>query len=393
MPAPAPAAQADKPNKFQSMWADMRKVADRSRKGGEKQDAPEDAVYGAQGGQAAPVQDDARVGANEQETQETIDAVGGQAPALGVREALEGLELLMMDTEGTELTDDDIQALTAPLEEAVQAPTEEDAEPVLRAQPQPPAQPGEQVQRASGEAPPVKEQEAGTQKARMEDAPAQSAEKAEGTSGMDDRMRAALLRAAKGQKGEDAPADTPFQPSAEQGAHISQRVQHGAADIAPVEGEAQAAPLTEIEFADNLNRIIEGISANSVEGGQEFDVQLKPEFLGKLSLKLIMDGDGLRAQIKAGDLSIRNMIHAQLPALEAALKERGVNVQQIEVAYEAAAFDFNHRQREGSQNEYAGPNNAIRYAAGLEPVGYDAVLEQVGELGYLHETSSVEFQA
>ena len=52
--------------------------------------------------------------------------------------------------------------------------------------------------------------------------------------------------------------------------------------------------------------------------------QLKPEYLGKLSIKLMMDNDGIKAHIKASDASVKGLIMDQLPALQEALKEKGL---------------------------------------------------------------------
>lgn len=140
---------------------------------------------------------------------------------------------------------------------------------------------------------------------------------------------------------------------------------------------------------DNMERIIQKMSVSFKEGKQQFEVALKPEYLGKLSIKLMMDNDGIKAHIKAADTSLKGMITDQLPALQEALKERGLTVTQIEVSYERPAFENQQSHHQHWQNN----NNqkSARYAIpDLGGITYEMMSDVPELLAYY---SSVEFQA
>jgi flagellar hook-length control protein FliK len=138
-----------------------------------------------------------------------------------------------------------------------------------------------------------------------------------------------------------------------------------------------------------MERIIQKMTASVQEGKQQFEIALKPEYLGKLSIKLEMDNDGIKAHIKASDTSVKGMIADQLPALQEALKEKGITVTHIEVTYERPAFDSQQSHQQNWQNNSG--KKAIRYAiADLGGIAYQT-MPDASEL--FIRNSSVEFQA
>lgn len=155
---------------------------------------------------------------------------------------------------------------------------------------------------------------------------------------------------------------------------------------------SSATFVKETDMADNISRIVESISARFAEDAQEFTVSLKPEHLGKLSIKLIMDSDGLRAQIKAADSSVSGLIRSELNTLSDSLKDKGIPVTQIDVSYDTAAFLTDARQ--GNSGQYPGSSSKNRRTYtlnGTEPYGALPALTDSQQL--LIQGSSIEFQA
>lgn len=154
-----------------------------------------------------------------------------------------------------------------------------------------------------------------------------------------------------------------------------------------------AAPVKEADMADNITRIVESISAQSSADAQEFTVSLKPEHLGKLSIKLVMDSDGLRAQIKAADSSVSGLIRSELNTLSDLLKDKGIQVTQIDVSYDTAAFmtDARHGNSNGQYQESPSKNRRTYTFNGAEPYGAVPTLTDAQQL--LIQGSSIEFQA
>lgn len=159
------------------------------------------------------------------------------------------------------------------------------------------------------------------------------------------------------------------------------------------EAAASQQPVSAGDMAENVSRLVQSIQANAVDGKQEFMVQLKPEFLGRLSIKLVMDHDGIRAQIKASDMTSKNLIQNGLPALEETLKERGIDVKQIEIAYEPPKFDFN--QQQNTQNGwYFSQEKQNRYPIlAMEQDNFTGFFEMADAIDQYTQNSSMEFRA
>lgn len=158
---------------------------------------------------------------------------------------------------------------------------------------------------------------------------------------------------------------------------------------------AVAAETTDTSLAsrstltENLDGIVERISTRSTEGKQEFEVELKPESLGKLSVKLVLDGDGMKAYIKTDNSSTKSLLQNEVAVLEQMLKDKGIDVSQISVTHEAVSLGFTAQQQGKSQYEGAHSNKRT-VLEGLE--SYDSVMG-ASALELLPSNSSVEFMA
>ncbi len=162
-----------------------------------------------------------------------------------------------------------------------------------------------------------------------------------------------------------------------------------------VENASAEADKVAEAMEDNVANIAEKITASQINGKKEFDVTLKPDFLGKLSVKLIMEEDGIRAQIKAADQYVKGIITDQLPGLSEQLRQKGVNMTNIEVVYENPDFS----SFEGQLNQHSNMSgNSFKgsksyYADNLEAidtVAYEAALDYAD---LTMKNSSVEFTA
>ncbi len=168
----------------------------------------------------------------------------------------------------------------------------------------------------------------------------------------------------------------------------------------PLSTDTQAAAFadglkgTPKETQENIVRIIDKIQASADQGKQEFTVQLKPEYLGRLSIKLVMNSDGISAHIKTADLGAHGLISDQLNTLQQALKDKGINLVNMDVKYDAAAFDMSGFQQERQNWDWSGNKKSIRYAFSSDlPVGslsYEAMTDDQRLTAYNH---SVEFKA
>jgi flagellar hook-length control protein FliK len=215
---------------------------------------------------------------------------------------------------------------------------------------------------------------------------------------LQDALRQLNRDASDNSGGNDKQAMTEIMPRSAQSKNAQHFVPFVAAEKNPAlamdteQTVTSAAFVKETDMADNISRIVENISARFAEDAQEFTVSLKPEHLGKLSIKLIMDSDGLRAQIKAADSSVSGLIRSELNTLSDLLKDKGIPVTQIDVSYDTAAFLTDARQ--GNSGQYPGSSSKNRRTYtlnGTEPYGTVPTLTDSQQL--MIQGSSIEFQA
>ena len=162
-------------------------------------------------------------------------------------------------------------------------------------------------------------------------------------------------------------------------------VDPGAVDVAP----------TQADMAQNISSIVEEMSFRADQEIQEFSVSLKPAHLGELSIRLTKSSDGLLAQIKAADASTKGLIQNEVAALTAQLKDKGIEIRQIEVVYEAPAFTTDMRQNEGRRDtSSSSPHKSRLYRIGAAQESYGAAVDSTAiTASPLLMDSSVEYQA
>ena len=162
-----------------------------------------------------------------------------------------------------------------------------------------------------------------------------------------------------------AQTEKPAQP----GGHTALKTQGVRTDQSPPES-----------VKENVLRIVDNVSAKASEGRYQFDVQLKPEFLGKVSIRLTLEKSGLKVHIKAGDDSVKAMLADQASPLQSLLKEKGVAVTGIEVtsdgsapaSYDGQAYRRNESGRDPGAVPYYEPAapEEEQFGAAMERYGY-----------------------
>lgn len=164
-------------------------------------------------------------------------------------------------------------------------------------------------------------------------------------------------------------------------------------ETAPKQDMEPVVPSTQ-DMEENIAKIVDKVSSTLLEGKQEFDVKLKPDFLGKLSIKLTIDDSGIKAHIKAGDLSVKGLIADQLPTLTESLKEKGVNMTNIEVVYDNPSFNKGDGQFQRQNPQQGSRRKNSRYLfggdKGIESITY-GLMTDLPDVSV--RNSSVEYSA
>lgn len=222
--------------------------------------------------------------------------------------------------------------------------------------------------------------------------------KDEGVEG--DKLLSLLQQAKKAAKGEQTGEESSLNDETENAdfAAVVNETKETATrqSVNELEGAGNEGNVNKTDMQENIANLIESIEARIAEDTQEYQLALKPAHLGKLTVKLIMSDDGIKAEIKTAEMAAKGLIENELFALEEALKTRGIEIKQIDVAYEASAFEFNTQQDANTSAEQFlnGRQNRLTVLPIIqEPESYTNYFEAQGTAALYSDVSSVEFRA
>ena len=111
-----------------------------------------------------------------------------------------------------------------------------------------------------------------------------------------------------------------------------------------------------------MKQITDYMRSNVSEGVSELEMQLHPESLGNLHVKLTAKEGMVTAQFTAQNEAVKNVLEGQMIQLKETFKEQGVTVENIEVEVQTNGFEHslsqNGGQQTGSDEKQAGrPRN------------------------------------
>lgn len=171
-------------------------------------------------------------------------------------------------------------------------------------------------------------------------------------------------------------------------------VQKGLAEAEKGVDIAKETQVSSSFVKDNVARIVDKMTAQAENGRHEFDIQLKPDYLGKLNIKLTMENGEMKMLIKTEELAVKGMFAEQLPSMQDALKEKGIVISNIDVVYDDQSFlngqQQAFKQREGNSGNQRKWKSSQIVNAAADSIFYGAAMDtpQLGISG-----SSMEFHA
>ncbi len=111
---------------------------------------------------------------------------------------------------------------------------------------------------------------------------------------------------------------------------------------------------------ESVLKIVDRVKTGALEGKYDFDIDLKPDFMGKVSIKLTMEDGNIKVQIKAEEASVKAMLLDQSSNLHYMLKEKGIPVTTVDIAssntmsgHESAGESAGQYERRNSQGSVA----------------------------------------
>ncbi|NLO48643.1 MAG: flagellar hook-length control protein FliK [Clostridiales bacterium] len=146
---------------------------------------------------------------------------------------------------------------------------------------------------------------------------------------------------------------------------------------------------------ENLfDTMVKEIELFKTDESNQMIIQLKPEFLGKVTISLSIEGQGLHVKIRTEDPGIKSLIGGQISQLAQSLADKGIRVSDIDVAYNGI---LNQNSEQPQERQEPRKQNETRYRRAAGGISTQALLfmptdeMDVSVLDMM--LSSVEFRA
>ena len=95
--------------------------------------------------------------------------------------------------------------------------------------------------------------------------------------------------------------------------------------------ENKAEPFNRVLESKISEQIIEKVNLNIKNGKKEIKIKLKPEFLGRISMKISTDNQQIMVKVMAEHLHVKELIENNLNHLKTALNQHGLDVDKFDV--------------------------------------------------------------
>ncbi len=143
-------------------------------------------------------------------------------------------------------------------------------------------------------------------------------------------------------------------------------------DNLPVNVESGAVTVLDASGAREVlqQNIFDQIQTAVMTGKQEISLQLKPDTLGGLLIRLTMTEDGLKAQVRTSNQEVQQLVTAEIVQLEENLRARGIQVVEMDVIYDAPMNEhfMGHQFRGGQGGEEQGGFTSANAPENVEEV-------------------------
>jgi flagellar hook-length control protein FliK len=95
----------------------------------------------------------------------------------------------------------------------------------------------------------------------------------------------------------------------------------------------QAALSAPVRQENLFDEMVQRLEMMQTADQSKMMIQLKPSFLGSVTLQIAMDAQGLHVKISAADQAVRGMINGQINMLIESLENKNIAVAEVEVIY------------------------------------------------------------
>ncbi|MBD5559218.1 MAG: hypothetical protein HDQ87_02500 [Clostridia bacterium] len=118
----------------------------------------------------------------------------------------------------------------------------------------------------------------------------------------------------------------------------------------PLEAEHYMQPETRQMI---MSRVVDQVRSAVSPDRTEFYIQLKPDFLGGLSIGLVAEEKGIVAKIMTSSQQVHAALQADMSQLQQVLRDRGINVVEMDVSYNQMADTTSKDNSDNRQQQFS----------------------------------------
>jgi len=152
-----------------------------------------------------------------------------------------------------------------------------------------------------------------------------------------------------------------------------------------VQTSSAQLPASNVDPQDLVEQIVKNVELLNKASSSEMKIQLKPEFLGKMMIKIAIEDGVVTARFTTESQQVKHLLEANMGSLKQSLESQGLRVDRTEVNVQldnGGAFHGNDSGRQQMWQEYAERNNYNRLSSqARDEYGgvQDLTLEPYGE--------------
>ncbi|MGM9570618.1 MAG: flagellar hook-length control protein FliK, partial [bacterium] len=153
--------------------------------------------------------------------------------------------------------------------------------------------------------------------------------------------------------------------------------------------------LFDLTDQDNvLDQVVKKVEIDLKPGQTEMRMQLKPENLGEVQMKVVVEDGKLNAHFLTSTATAKEALEANVQQLKQSLQEQGVRVEKIAVLLSSGDLQFNQKQQDESlyQNQKVAKNWRKSGIADYESSD-EAVVSRVTDSNQILSAEQVDYRA
>ena len=151
------------------------------------------------------------------------------------------------------------------------------------------------------------------------------------------------------------------------------------------------------DFTDSdnvLDQVVKKVEIDLKQGQTEMRMQLKPENLGEVQMKVVVEDGKLNAHFLTSTATAKEALEANVQQLKQSLQEQGVRVEKIAVLLSSGDLQFNQKQQDENlyQNQKISKNWRKSGIADYESAD-EAVVSRVNDSNQILSAEQVDYRA